>query len=196
MNSENLTECSISDQCNQIKDALNNWAIQYGGVVDIAENINEKVMLGWNNLVGPVCLVCFVGEESYGDEATAELTGRVRRFYDIMIRRGTALTFPSHKALTEDVGPIRRFYQVVEEARDIVRNIIFPEPMTLNPPEYHGLRPGDNQGWLMDCYIINISLITQIPRPQSQPSELGGGLGNDWISLQSPLPFNQNNPPE
>jgi len=179
---------SISDQTLIIKNTLNDWASENQGICIVCENIEEKLLTGFSNVIGPKILVQFIGEESIGDESVQELLGHVRRSFDILVQRGKVLSDPRNTALTTITGPSRPFYNIVEEIRDKIRCIIWPSPMTTNPTEYHGIRPFENGNWLLDSYVINVSIVTQIGRVQATPGALGGGNGNDWVQLSDSLP--------
>jgi len=182
----------ISSMCNIIKSQLNDWATQEQGIAVIAEDINEKVLIGFNNCIGPKCLIVFVGEEVYGDESTSDMTGWTKRTFDVVIQRGKILSDPRNSALTNINGPAKSFYSLVEKARDVCRTIIWPAPMCYNPTIYHNIRPGEQSGWLMDSYIISFSILVQIGRIQTEPAELGGG---EFVRLNDPLNIIMNQSP-
>lgn len=192
LSSESNFGVSVSDQTKIIRDSLNDWAIEQRGVCIVCNNIEEQVLTGFDNVMGPVVLIQFLGEESIGDESVQELLGHVRRSFDILIKRGRLQCSPLSSPLVKTEGSVRAFYDLVEEARDIVRCIVWPSPMTTNPSEYHNIRPLQTDNWLLDSYVINISIVTQIGRVQALPTQLGGGQGNDFVQLSDPLPQDNN----
>lgn len=172
MPNEKQLGTSISEMSNFIKNSLTPFCTEEGGVAVVAENINEKLMTGWNNVVGPKCLIAFVGEDAYGEESIQDLLSYVRRHFDIIVQRGKILGEPRNTALTNTTGPSRAFYDQVEDIRDILRNLIFPTPMIVNPIEYHGVKPAGTEGWMLDSYIISISMICQLGRPSFEAPEI------------------------
>lgn len=182
----------ISDMANIIKDTLNDYCGQQGGVAVIAADPHEKLMIGYNNAVGIKCLICFVGEESDGDASISDATGRVKRDFDIIIQRGKILSEPRNTSLTTHNGPARDFYSQVEEIRDLCRCIIWPTPFVHNPANYNSLRPGQSDGWLMDSYILSFSLLTQIGRVAVNPPQLSRPDGSPFVQLEDPEGIQQN----
>lgn len=174
---------TISEQCNMIKDPINEYCQSQGGIAVVSENIDDKVLTGYNNAVGPKCLVVFVAEEPVGDEDTSELLGMTRRYFDIMVTRGKKRTDVKTSGLVDPSGITRPFYDQVEEIRDICREIIYPTTFCINPAEYRGMKPGNMDNWNLDSYIISISVLTQIARPSVLPPELSNGNLGPWIQL-------------
>ena len=175
----------IPQMTNTIREYLNDWALQENGACFIAEDNTEKINIGFNNCVGPRVLIIFTGELPDGENS--ELTGRVRRNYDVIVQRGKILNEPRNSALTTTNGSAKPFYALVEGAREVVRSIIFPQNCVYNPPIYQGIMPAAQSGWLMDSYIISFSILMAIPRIQSAPPQLGV---NEWVNLTMPLQFN------
>lgn len=192
MSNENQVESSISNQCHILKDILGRYATNLGGVAVIAEDINEKIMMGYNNVVGPRILVTFISEENYGPEDIQDVTGFVRRYFDIVVQRGKLLSDPRNSGLTSNTGPSKAFYEVVEEIRDICRCVVWSSPMIQNPTEYHGVYPFSQGEWLMDSYVIKISTICMIGRVQTNPAQLGDGL---YVGVDDPLNMASNQSP-
>lgn len=187
----------ISSMANYIAYQLNNWANAEKGIAVVAENLNEKVLPGWNNCIGPKCLVVYEGEEMWGDPATADLVGWAKRTFNIIVQRGKILADPRNSNLTKGYSASKSFYQLVEGARDTLRGMIFPTNLVYNPVLYNGMTPGEqnekNQ-WLLDSYIISISVLCQIPRIQSEPPEFGNPP--QWVDLNDPnsIPANNTSP--
>ena len=75
---------SIPQMCNTIRNFLEDWAIQNQGAAFLAEDASEKINIGFNNCVGPKVLIVFTGEQADGDDS--ELTGRVKRTFDVIIQ--------------------------------------------------------------------------------------------------------------
>ena len=175
MANEEQLGISISEQCNTIKSVLSDICSQEQGVAIVSENIEDKKLTGFNNVIGPKVLITFVGEELLGGDDVAELIGRARRYFDILVQRGKVLTGPMETGLTKTIGPSKSFYDLLEIIRNTIRSIEWPSPMVQNPGEYHGMRPSQNEGWLLDSYIINYSTIVDIGRIQVEAPQLQYG---------------------
>ena len=161
-----------------------------------ADNVDEKLLIGYNNSIGPRCMIVFLSEESSSPEDIKELTGRVMRTYDVVIERGKSLTYPRNLDMTKTYGPSRPFYDLVEEARNVIRCIIWPTPMVYNPTIYNSIRPGrqnEKYDWLIDSYIINFSILLEIGRIQTIPPQLGTG---PFLQLSDPLNIVLNQSPD
>lgn len=188
----------ICSMTNFIAEYVNGWAIQEKGIAVVAENLDEKVLPGWNHTVGPKCLVVFSGEELWGDQSVADLVGWAKRNFEVIIERGKLLTDPRNSALTKTYGASKPFYRLVEECRDTIRGMLFPSQLVYNPVMYNGMTPGrqsEKNEWLLDSYIISFSVLCQIPRLEFLPPQLGGGQGQDWVNLQgTPLYPNTSQP--
>jgi hypothetical protein len=166
---------SVSAQCNTLKQALNDIASQEQGRCLIAENIDEKLWMGFDNTIGPKILIAFVGEDPVASSSDVqELVGRVRRHFDVLVTRPKILTAERNTALTETVGPSKSFYELLERIRDTVRCIEWPS-LVQNPTEYSGMRPGNMDNWMLDSYIISISTILDIGRVSLNPPEIANG---------------------
>ena len=170
---ENELGVSISGMCNSIKGILSPVVSQLQGICVVADNVDDKVLRGFQNVIGPIVLVTFVGEEKYGSDDVAELTSRVTRHFDILVKRGKVLCSPLTTALTVTEGPSLPFYDLMETIRDSIRTIEWPAPMVLNPGIYNSTRPANEPGQLIDSYIISYSVITMIG--QVMPPEIFGG---------------------
>jgi hypothetical protein len=182
-------ESDISSMCNLFKNELGDLMQQEQGICIIAEEITEKLMTGFNNIIGPKLMLVFLGEDKYGDEATAEMTGWVTRNFDCVVHRGKLMTSQRNSALTKVIGNVRSFYSLVEKIRDTIRCVELPMRVCQNPVIVNNIRPGNNEGWLMDSYIINFSVLVNIGRVQfDSPSLVGNSpfVNTDGINGWSP----------
>lgn len=172
----------IGWQCNFTKDILTDFCIQKGGAAIVAENMDEKLLTGFNNAVGPKCCIAYIGEEPYGSDDTQELTGRVIRHFDVLVTRGKIFSDPRNSALTSANGPSEAFYDQVEAIRDVIRTLIWPTPVIYNPTIYKGIRPVDNGTYKIDSYIISFALIVQIGRIQVDAPEVSS-TPPQWLQI-------------
>jgi hypothetical protein len=190
-NNESALGVSIAQQCNTIKDVLNDICSQEKGICVVADSMDEKVLVGFNSVVGPRVLIVFVGADPMGGDDVSELIGRERRYFDIMVQRGKILSGPTQGGgLVSTIGPSKPFYDLLEIIRDAARSIVWPSPMVQNPTEYHGVKPSQSEGWLMDSYVINISTIVDIGRIQVEAPQIQYG---PMVQLQDPegIQFNK-----
>ena len=155
---------SIAQQCNIIKGIVNDIAVAQSGICIVAENIEESKLIGYNNVIGPKCLIAFIGEEAVGGSDVSELLDMTRRYFDILVTRGRLQCDPLTSPLTTQQGIVMPFYDLIETIRDQVRSIEWPTPMCINPCEYLGTKPVPPDNGLIDSYIISISILTRIGR--------------------------------
>jgi hypothetical protein len=160
---------SISFQCKWIRDVLSNWAKAEGGVAVIAHDLNSMWELAFNTSKVPRCIICFTGETIRGDADTAAYTSRVDRDYVVLITRGKGATANRGDTLTEQIGDQRPFYDLLEEARDLIRVIQFDPSVTeaydTMPLDYKGIRPALPEDYPLDAYMIEFSIGTQLGIP-------------------------------
>lgn len=175
-------QTKISWQCNFAANVLNDFCIQRGGAAIVAENTSEKLLIGYNNAVGPKCCVAYIGEEPYGDESTQELTGRVIRHFDVLVSRGKIFADPRNSSLTTPTGASEAFYDQLEQIRDVVRTLIWSTPVVYNPTLYKGIRAVDNGADKIDSFIISFALIVQIGRIQVDAPEVAPNPPQ-WVQI-------------
>ena len=156
--------------CNFMKSAIGDWCSQNQGVCAIAAELDEKILTGFNNVVGPRVFIIYLGEDAGGDESVKELLDMSIRHFDILIQRGKMLTFPRNAALTTDVGPSRNFYDLVEELRDLVRCLEFPTPMVIAPIVYNSTRPSSTDAWMTDGFTTTSRMAVSSPYRRRQLS--------------------------
>jgi len=154
---------SIKDQLIVIQSNLSNWAKDMKGTAIIAHDLNHMWIVSANNSESPKAVIAFAGEEIRGDLALGATLGRVDRNFEVMISRGKGFTADRGQTLVkDDVSTGRPFYDLLEEARDIVRNL----PLGQDDDgciDYHGIRPAlVDQDYPLDMYIISFSVGTQL----------------------------------
>jgi hypothetical protein len=175
---------------NFFKSTISDWASQNQGVCAIAAELDEKLLTGFNNVVGPKCLICYLGEDAGGSEDVKEVLDMSIRHWDVLIQRGKMMTFPRNETLTKDVGPSRNFYDLVEELRDVIRCFELPTPVCLNPVIYNSTRPSNNDNWMTDGFVINFDTLVRIGRVQIEAPQLAT---TPYLQLQDPegIQFNK-----
>ena len=109
--------------------------------------------------------ILFEDEKARVNFAGGDITGRVNRYFDIMISRGRGLKDIRSGNLTEGAGGGRPLFDLAEEMRDILRLMRF-NPVTDEPPDYVGMgRWGKDEGFNIDAFKCSIWIGTQLSLP-------------------------------
>lgn len=157
-------------QANWIKQVLSGWAQSEGGIAQVAHDLNHMWELAFNTSKVPRCMICFVGEDIRGDFSIAAATSRVDRHYVVLVTRGKGYTANRGDTLTQDIGEARPFYDLLEEARDLIRVLQFDASVTEAdsglPVDYHGIKPALPEDYPLDAYLIEFSIGTQLGVPE------------------------------
>lgn len=154
---------TISEQLSIIQNNLSNWAKDLNGKAIIAHNLNMMWLVSANNSTEPKAVIAYAGEEIRGDLAVGASLGRVDRNFEVMISRGKGFTADRGQTLVnEDIGQGRPFYDLLEEAREIIRQLPLGSEDD-GPVDYKGIRPAlVDSDWPLDMYIISFSVGTQL----------------------------------
>jgi len=153
---------TISEQLIKLRDALADWARENSGSVVVA---SDPVHL-WNLLStkpgAPRGILLFDSEEKRGD---IEEAGRVDRKFLLVISRGRGFTADRADALTKGSAGGKPLFDLVEEAREIVRSIEVESPEEIDEVVTNHLRTArfDSGDLIVDAYQIEFSLATQLP---------------------------------
>jgi hypothetical protein len=158
---------SISFQLKSIAGYLSEWAKDQGGMVQICHDLNELWAAAHINSKTPRCILAFLGEDIRGDFAVAAACARVDRHFVCVVTRARGMTQVRGATLVDQVGDSRPFYDLVEEARDIIRAIFFDprvtEAMPTDPIDYKGISAFMVDNDILDSYKIDFSIGTQLP---------------------------------
>lgn len=164
---------SISMQCNWIRDVLSGWAKAEGGIAVVAHDPNEMWQLAFNNSQVPRCIICYLGEEIRGDFSIASVMSRVDRQFVVLVTRARGYTANRGDTLTEQVNDARPFYDLLEEARDLIRVLQFDASVTEaqsgDPVDYKGIKNALPEDYPLDAYMIEFSIGTQLGVPYFNP---------------------------
>jgi hypothetical protein len=156
---------TISLQLKTIKSFLNAWAREEGGVCEIAHDLSEMWLIAFRSSKVPRCILCCVGEDVRGDFTIAAPTGRVDRQFVCLVTRGKGMTADRGDTLVDAVGDIRPFYDILEEARDIIRALVLDTTTQETPIDYKGFKSALPDDVPMDAYMIEFSIGTQLAIP-------------------------------
>jgi hypothetical protein len=107
---ETQLKSDIASLCNYFNRIINDWAVQEKGACFVVEDAEEKINIGFNNCIGPRCLLRFISQNPYGDSSISDVNGRVIRNFELIINRGKLLTDPRNSSLSNNVGPAKSFY--------------------------------------------------------------------------------------
>ena len=172
----------LAGMTSNINRIVNDWAMQYGGISFVSWETKEKINYGFDNCIGPKCMVSYKNEDVYGDDVIGNIAGWVIRHFNISIERQQNDTQPKYLDLVETVGAARPFFTLVEELRDYLRAILLPSPSCYGPVIYEGMSGDKEDEFMTNRFTISIGIICQIPRVQFYPSQLVGGNG-PYINL-------------
>lgn len=156
---------TIAQQLNAVKEALKPFAEDKGLGLDIAGDPFEA-LLRLKSKPGAGALVIFSqGEVKRGEY---EETGAVDRNFAVIVSRGQALTIEPGASLVKGAAGGEPLFDLIEQARDVVRAIQFedpsaPDPTTEVTPNYLGFEPYSVEGRLMDAYQLNFQIGSQLP---------------------------------
>lgn len=156
----------ISDQLNFIKSSLGDWAEDQQGIAVIASDVDKMWETAYETATVPRCIICCGGEDIRGDFKVAAATSRVDRHFIVLVSRGSGFTADRGKTISENVGNIRPFTDLLEEARDVIRSLQFDpsvaETMDTEPVDYKGMKPVTIDGYPIHAYTIEFSIGTQL----------------------------------
>lgn len=159
----------IREQFQTLHAALDTWARERGGLCEIASDPFHLLALLQHKPGGIRAAILFAGEIKRGD---FEETGAVDRNFSVILSRGRALTAePSDSLMKESASGGAPLFDLVEQARDIVRAIQFEdtgavplEQLTTEvTPNYLGAEVFAVDGKPLDAYQLNFQIGTQLP---------------------------------
>jgi len=159
---------TIAEQTIAIVAGLAAWASANSGrafpasdVVDVFEQLRAKPG-------APSCAVLFWSEDPRDN---FELLGRVDRTFKIIVSRGRGFKLQTGESLTDGASGGPPMFDLVEEAREVARNLRGDLPGEEAVPIYKGCGPFEASGLLLDAYEIRISFPNQLPVDAADPGE-------------------------
>lgn len=163
---------TINEQALAIKEALSAWATAEGGKCSIACNVYGMWEMASNNAQGPRAILAYFGETPRGDFPTASILGRVDRHWQLAVVRPQGPAYQRGAQLTDTLGNARPFYDLVDEARDIIRCTMLDLAYTERPIDYRGTKSMQMvNGQVLDGYIIEFSVGTQLQMVSASPTQ-------------------------
>jgi hypothetical protein len=167
----------IKEQCLAIQELLDPWIKQEGGIAFIASDFVHAWEILMDKPGAPRIAILFEDEKARVNFPGGDITGRVNRYFDVLISRGRSLSLDRSANLTTGVAGGRPLYDLAEEMRDKLRTVRF-NPQYCEPPNYVGLsRWGKDDGFNMDAFKCSIWVGTQLPLPSTTPDNFQIDLG-------------------
>lgn len=151
---------TISDQLKFIKAQLTPWITEVKGRVEIAADAVHLLGLLALSPGAPRVVILFDGEDKRGEY---EELGKVDRKFMVVISRGRGFKLDPGAALTEGVAGGPALYDLFEQCREVIRDIVFDRATTDGITNYTaGLRFSLEEN-AVDAYQINFSIGVQLP---------------------------------
>jgi uncharacterized protein YbjT (DUF2867 family) len=160
---------TIAQQLKATAKALKAWASGNNGVVSIAGDL-EGMLTVLREVPGAVrVVVMFHREEKRGDY---EERGAVDRYFWVALARGKGLKIETGANLVEGTAGGAPLFDLVDEARQVIRGLSFDSDTTEVTPDYKGADPLTVNGLtLTDVQRLEFSIGTQLPAvDQSNPT--------------------------
>ncbi len=143
-----------------ILQALQVWAQENNGSVHVANDVPHLFKLLGEAPGSPRAGILFAGE-TIRDPENADVTGRVDRKFWVAVSRGHSLQSYNGKSLMDGIAGGLPMFDLVESARDALREILLQGPGE-NAPYYMGIELLNFEGVTLDCYRIEIVLAADI----------------------------------
>ena len=161
---------TISEQLQALHTALANWAQNYGGTVAVVARPSELVHMLSLKPAGVRVVLIWDTETKRGD---FEETGRVDRKYLAIVSVGTGLRASRTDALTEGKAGGPAFYDLIEEAREIIRHTQIEAAEDIDEIATDYLRMGrfELNNTFTDDVQIEFSIAAQLPLNTEAPEE-------------------------
>lgn len=160
---------TISAQAKAITEALNDWADAEGGKAFIAYDLRELWQVAQVGSTNPRVILCYNGEEVRGEFGIAPALGRVDRQWVAAFTRSRGFNAERGDSLSATTGNARPFYDLVEEGRDIIRALMLETNTTERPIDFRSVRPMQLGELIVDGFMVEFSIGTQLPQVLSEP---------------------------
>lgn len=151
---------------------LQPWAAQNNaGTAVIASSIEELWTQAFNTTDRPSVIIAYGGDEPRGPFETSAATHRGDFTIKIAVIKGRVPTADRGQGLVETVGNARPYYDLFEEARDLIRavtNMSVEQFIDYKGSEPMNERP-DQSGNRVDGYLLTFSCAQDYPQLVSTP---------------------------
>lgn len=160
---------SIADQTKFIRDTLQAWLVLDGKAFVAADAVHAWNLV-FQKSTGLRVIVLYNGENARNNFEGGSITGRVDRKFLVIVTRGRGFAAERGDTLTETVGNAEPLYNLVEQARDVCRSLVFDWNFCENPIDYIGIVPFPVPPELIvDAYQVEFSVGTQLGLPAGTP---------------------------
>jgi hypothetical protein len=149
---------TIAEQAKLLKATLDSWAQTLGASVGVAKDPVDLVNILRTRPGAPTVAILFTDEEPRTD---FDELGRVDRTFKLVLSRGQGFSLDTGAALTDGTAGGQPMFDLVEQARELIRAARFPEAEPR--PYYKGASQFEVQGFILDAYELRFALGTQIP---------------------------------
>lgn len=126
---------TLADILTAVRDALADWARLNRGTAEIAGDADHMFAILGNKPGGLRAVVLFSEETKRGEHEESSL---VDIEFLVIVSRGRGFTLPSSESLISGSGGGRPLFELVQEARDVVRGVNFAEDETEFTADYKG----------------------------------------------------------
>jgi hypothetical protein len=162
---------TIKDQIEKVAAALADWHKSVGGAVKIA-NDEPHLFQILGDMPGAVRSAILFDEEMPRSLDLADVLGRVDRKLIVAVSRGRGFNLNQGDSLTKGVADGKPMFVLIEEAREVLRALRFPE-QDEPVPTYLGTKRLQFQGVTCDAYAITLGLAADIgdqtdPDPENE----------------------------
>lgn len=154
---------TIAAQLKQTRDTIADWARANRGRVVVASDLYHLVYLLRQSPGTLLAAILFHGEAKRGD---IEERGAVDRTFWVVITRGQGLKIEPGASLTDGVAGGKPMFDLIEEAREMIRGLSFDADTTEVSVNYLGCEPFAADGFLVDAQKLTFSIGVQLPAVQ------------------------------
>jgi len=163
---------TIAEQLKQIRDTFAPWVKAFSGHLEISNDPVHTFAILQSKPGTPCVVVQFENESKRGE---IEEVGMYDRTFHIIIYRSHGMKLEKGDALIEGTSGGRALYDLIEEARELVRRISFDGQTTETTPDFKRIAPYVFQDTTFDAALIEFSIGCQLPavdlkRNPSQPN--------------------------
>ena len=165
----------IADQLAGIRNVFDLWLqdSEHKGKVFICSDLYHLWGILFDNVETLKVLVMYNGETQRTTFPGGALTARVDRRFLVVISRGRGLSVVDRGLpLVASYQNARPLFDIVDEARDVCRGLIWDAAFTERPTDFDGIRPFNTEGsgMIVDAYQIEFHVGTQLFMLDPQPT--------------------------
>jgi hypothetical protein len=156
-----VTAATIGSQLKTIQGALSDFASEDGGVAYIARDLRHMWQVAMQRTNTLSVIVAYNGEDARVNYEGGQVTGRVDRHFIVLLTRGRGMQQDRSLDLTDQVGNARPLYDLVDQATDIVRALVFDPYWVERTIYFNRVQPVQLSEAIMDAYQVEFSIGSQ-----------------------------------